>query len=279
MKTTEHNAFPDGRFALPKQFSGVGAEEPAARPDGDALSVPKPGGQSGAAILLPKILLPGEANELAYCELIIERGLETFVEVGEALRIVRDKRLYRTTDGTFEAYVERRFGMSVRQAYRLCEARDVIRNLVPPTTPGGVNNCSPLALPATASQTRPLAALAPDEQRAAWAEAVATAPNGRVTEKHVAEVVRKRKGDLPVVPVPADSPAAPREASSGSPPIGKRGRVKMATEKAIASLRELLVEIGTADSAPAAELNVALEAVETFQDHLESVETMQASRV
>ena len=40
------------------------------------------------------------------------------------------------------------------------------------------------------AQTRELSGLAPDEQRAVWAEAVATAPGGKVTAAHVRAVAR-----------------------------------------------------------------------------------------
>jgi len=48
---------------------------------------------------------------LAHLEGIIERGLETFIEVGEALLRIREERLYRE-DGypSFEAYCQQRWG-------------------------------------------------------------------------------------------------------------------------------------------------------------------------
>ena len=42
-------------------------------------------------------------------------------------------------------------------------------------------------------QLRPLADFSPEEQKVIWEEAVKTAPNGKVTTKHVIEVVKKRK--------------------------------------------------------------------------------------
>jgi hypothetical protein len=38
-------------------------------------------------------------------ENVIERGLSTFVEVGNALLEIRDSKLYRETHPTFEAYL------------------------------------------------------------------------------------------------------------------------------------------------------------------------------
>lgn len=54
----------------------------------------------------------GEASRLADLEKVVERGLSTFVEVGEALLAIRDERLYRLTHGTWEAYLSDRWGFS-----------------------------------------------------------------------------------------------------------------------------------------------------------------------
>lgn len=55
-----------------------------------------------------------------------------------------------------------------------------------------LNNCSKEPVRIPESQTRELAKLdTPEEQVAAWKQAVETAPEGKVTAKHVAEVVKK----------------------------------------------------------------------------------------
>lgn len=72
-----------------------------------------------------------EASRLADLEGVIERGLSTFVEVGEALLSIRDERLYRLTHGTFEAYCEDRWQMGRRHANRLIEASAVAAALGP----------------------------------------------------------------------------------------------------------------------------------------------------
>jgi hypothetical protein len=50
-----------------------------------------------------------------------------------------------------------------------------------------------LQLPANEAQVRPLTSLTPDAQRAAWTEAVQTAPNGKLTAAHVEQVVEQYK--------------------------------------------------------------------------------------
>lgn len=119
-----------------------------------------------------------EQYQLSVLEDTIERGLKTFVDVGTALIVVRDMRLYRQNFGTFEDYCQKRWGMQRRYAYRLMEAAEVVQN---------VSNWTQ-TLPATESQARPLTALEPDEQRQVWQQAVDTAPNGVVTAAHVQSV-------------------------------------------------------------------------------------------
>lgn len=69
-------------------------------------------------------------NRLEQLERVIERGLATFIEVGEALLEIRDSRLYRETHGTFEDYCRERWGFSRSRASRLISASEVVR-LVP----------------------------------------------------------------------------------------------------------------------------------------------------
>jgi hypothetical protein len=59
------------------------------------------------------------------CEAVIERGLGTFVEVGNALISIRDGKLYRQNHDTFEAYCDKRWGLKRQRAYQLIEAAEV----------------------------------------------------------------------------------------------------------------------------------------------------------
>lgn len=127
------------------------------------------------------IVTAGEAERLAALEATIAQGLQTFVDVGNALLEIRDSRLYRTTHGTFEDYCRERWGMSRSYAHRTIEAAQVATNLLP------IGN----VIPATESQARPLAALPADLQREVWQQAVDTAPNGKVTAAHVQIVVNE----------------------------------------------------------------------------------------
>ncbi len=66
------------------------------------------------------------AAALAECERVIERGLKTFIEVGDALARIRDERLYRETHATFEDYCRARWGFDASRARQLISAAKTV---------------------------------------------------------------------------------------------------------------------------------------------------------
>lgn len=128
-----------------------------------------------------------EINELSTCESVIERGLKTFYEVGDALQTIRDRRLYRVTHDTFEGYCKERWQMERRQAYRLMDAADVVRDVSNWTQNNDV------ILPRTESQARPLTQVQPEHRAEVWTRAVESAPDGKITAAHVEHVVEEYK--------------------------------------------------------------------------------------
>ncbi len=64
-------------------------------------------------------------RQLAYNEGVIERGLATFIDVGNALTAIRDGNLYPTTHPTFEAYCADRWGLVRSRAYQMIDAAEV----------------------------------------------------------------------------------------------------------------------------------------------------------
>jgi VRR-NUC domain len=67
-------------------------------------------------------LAPLEHKRLDELEAIIERGVQAFVEVGEALMEIRDSRLYKQTHSSFESYLRERWKMSRPRGYQLIDA-------------------------------------------------------------------------------------------------------------------------------------------------------------
>jgi hypothetical protein len=124
-------------------------------------------------------LQPDERASLAAHEAVIERGLKTFVEVGNALLAIRDGRLYREGWGTFEEYCRERWAISRIHAHRMIAAAGVAEALLP------MGNIQP----GNERQARPLVGYVAELQRELWQRAIDTAPEGRLTTGHVQAVV------------------------------------------------------------------------------------------
>ena len=133
-------------------------------------------------------------SRLSRLEDTIERGLNTFVEVGAALLEIREGGLYRGQYATFEDYCRERWGMSRQNAHELIGAFRVSENL------SGIPDTPSLG---SVSQSRPLTSLPPETQREAWQRAVETAPKGndgqpKMTAKIVKQAVEEVKGTMAV---------------------------------------------------------------------------------
>jgi hypothetical protein len=128
-------------------------------------------------------------QRLAECEAVIRRGLETFIEVGQALLEIREGRLYRTEFATFDAYLEARWPElgSCRRAYQLMNAAQVVSNL---------NSCSEV-LPANEAQARPLTGLPVETQRQAWLQAIDEASDRPITAGLVKAVADRYRAPEP----------------------------------------------------------------------------------
>lgn len=104
--------------------------------------------------------LQGGKSRLARLETIIQSHRRQFYPSGQALKQIRDERLYRDLlFDNFEAYVRQRWEMNRSHAYRLIQAACVVDNLLP--IGDGI-------LPQNESQARVLAHLSKDEQRRLW---------------------------------------------------------------------------------------------------------------
>jgi|GEM_PF-3578432 len=115
---------------------------------------------SGSRELIP--LTQNEENRLTECEQIITNGLNTFMEVGQALMEIRNRRLYRQDFKTFEAYAHQRWGIKRQRAYELMGASEVTRNL---------SEISDI-LPSKESHAASLLKLCPEDQQELWKEVI-----------------------------------------------------------------------------------------------------------
>lgn len=217
-----------------------------------------------------------EHFEFLTCKQIIERHLEKFIEVGLAFNTIRNKRLYRETHDTFEDWCEDTYGTTARQVYRICRAAEMVQDWRLRASTLGAQ----FPYPAGEKTVRPLLSLPADEQMPAWYEAVSKHPRGRPSFRDVQAVVKERlqrlgkvSDDVEVVPTIATKPI-------DVSPVGavREERLRPLVEKALASTRELVDEIRTADSSEAASVTVALDLIQKFKDHLAKLERMQAGR-
>ena len=127
---------------------------------------------------------------------------QAFFVAGKALKLLRDKRLYRETHSSFESYVKDRFDFTKRAAYYLINAHEVMNNLKSEQfvhTNTGTN-----ILPTKESQCRPLAKLPPEKQREVWLTAVEKA-NGKVpSARIIKEVVKQNSSHSCIKTKPED---------------------------------------------------------------------------
>lgn len=135
------------------------------------------------------------AGSLEKHEAVIASGLRSFVEVGSSLAAIRDGRLYKERGfENFEAYCKERWNFNRSNADRIIATSEVAAQID--------HNCGE-SRPTSEAHVRPLLKLPAEKRADAWKEAVAKAakaPKGRVTAKHVAEVVAER--------MPSKKPAA-----------------------------------------------------------------------
>lgn len=124
-------------------------------------------------------LTPCELDRLRDLERVIERGKQTFLEVGEALLAIRAENLYRPL--TFEAYCDTRWGISDRHARRLIAATRLVE-----TGPRGPVSDLPTERHAT------IVAALPEEHQARVASLIAEKPVREA--ENIARDYRERNG-------------------------------------------------------------------------------------
>lgn len=127
----------------------------------------------------PPLTTP-EQDRLVELEGVVDRGLGTFVEVGLALKEIRDNKLYRTKHATFENYCQQRWRLSRIHGHRLIEAAGVARDLLP--IGNNLLTCE--------AQARELVPLSPEERRRVWIEVSAPGQPAPTAER-IKNVIRE----------------------------------------------------------------------------------------
>jgi hypothetical protein len=107
--------------------------------------------------------------------------MNSFYEMVEALKEIRELRLYKESHNTFDAYCQDKWSMKKDYANKMIGSSEVIDNL----------NTIVSVLPITESQVRPLTKLDPEQQQQAWQEVVkeSNETHEPITAKKVEEAV------------------------------------------------------------------------------------------
>lgn len=130
------------------------------------------------------MLTTTEHLELQQFECIIEQGLQGFYEAGQALKHIRDQKLYRSKYSSFEDYCLSRWQISKPRAYQLISASQVVAELSTKVD----------QLPQSEAQTRPLTAIAPGQRLEAW-QAAQTLAGGKPTAAQVERATQAVKAE------------------------------------------------------------------------------------
>jgi hypothetical protein len=132
-----------------------------------------------------------ESTRLIALEKVVTNGLQSWIEVGEALIEIRDSRLYRIEAKTFEEYCQSRFKMGKAHAHRLMTAAPIAKDLSPI---GHIKE----------SVIREIAKVAPERRAEVFAAATEAAAGHVPTAREIKQVVEM--DDEEKAPVPAIQP-------------------------------------------------------------------------
>jgi len=131
-----------------------------------------------------ELLTIDENTRLRHCEAVIEKSMNSFYEMGVALREIKDSKLYKEGFNTFEEYCSSKWGITRQTGHQYIEASIVYENVS-----HGLQ-----ILPSNERQVRPLTKLKdPELQQKVWQEVVleSNQSNEPITAKKVEQVVMK----------------------------------------------------------------------------------------
>jgi len=144
-----------------------------------------------------------EAKELSSHDLNRKRVYENMIEeaamapfkVGEALKGIRDERLFRSECNTFEQYANDKWGIGRARAYQLILAHETLQNL---------KGCP--VLPTNEKQVRALIPLGGPLQKETWEKCVEQSPEVTITGDLVKTFVSAVLNEKPTAPAEKEKP-------------------------------------------------------------------------
>jgi hypothetical protein len=170
-----------------------------------------------------------EQEQLAACEQIIEKGLRTFFEVGQAFLRIREEKLYRTQYKTFAGYCRGRWKWSDSRARQYMRAVEVTVNLK------DGENGTHVPIPTSEYQVRSLVSLAPEQQREAWRLATEKWPDPTKRQVDFAAYIVWResisKANIEITSKQPESSSSPEELLPPSPPLTFEQRCELGWQR------------------------------------------------
>jgi hypothetical protein len=122
----------------------------------------------------------GDEALLATCEKRIEHGIETTIDVANALYTIKAQALYRKHYKTFAEYCRLRWEFGRQHGYRLIQAAKIREELSP---------LGDTPLPETESQARPLTKLKTSAERAVAMKTAGKKAGGKPKTSHITQAV------------------------------------------------------------------------------------------
>ena len=153
--------------------------------------------QSMTTVEKKEYLTEAEAADLRRLEEVLDRTKKAWLDFGDAIAQVRDRRLYRATHKRFEDYCQERWGITSVRAYQMIRAASVVSDLETTVRTAGGESAS---IPTNEAQARPLSGLDAPRRREAWDKAVEIAGGSQPTEKQVREAVQQIQAAPPAIP-------------------------------------------------------------------------------
>ncbi|MDR6563797.1 MULTISPECIES: hypothetical protein [unclassified Arcicella] len=172
-----------------------------------------------------------ELDRLSLCESVIEKGLNTFVEVGNALFEIRNNKLYRDKFTTFESYCRDRWNLKRQRAYELMDAAAVVNTLSEISDKNEQDSQVSIIVPTKESHAAALSKVPEEFRSEVWEKALEkNQSSGKVITAKMIDSIAKELGNIAI---------------DVSPEMEERkGLVKQIREKVKkAKLDQILVEI------------------------------------
>lgn len=136
-----------------------------------------------------------EQAQLIACEKIIEKGYNTFIEVGNALFEIRNNKLYREKHSTFEEYCKGKWQIKRQRAYELMEAASIVNTLSEISDKNNIGDPQELSINIRESHAAALAKIPQELRNDVWQKVVEVQQNtGKaVTAKVIQSVYEEQQ--------------------------------------------------------------------------------------